>query len=277
MQCREQSRKARQARRRPSPHAGYRQAWGSLEKAAHLLRAARHGGVDFEAARLEAVADAAKQRLRRLLIQLVVLERLRGADVRAAEAFQQSPAEGWGARGGVGGSCRWRQGRWQRQWRQGSPVTARPAHDCSARRKHSLHVWRRIRRVRGSIAPRRGCGRWCVQSPGRDENARTSTAVERGAGLAALHAHHHHGWPPSTATWPAPVTGCGPSRLNRLLVQVGHLLGLGDRHLDNILLHRRGAHLVHIDFSVVFDRSEGWAALPKGRGRVFCDIGCCHQ
>ena len=37
-------------------------------------------------------------------------------------------------------------------------------------------------------------------------------------------------------------------------MQVGHALGLGDRHLDNMLLHRRGAHLVHIDFSVIFDR-----------------------
>lgn len=35
---------------------------------------------------------------------------------------------------------------------------------------------------------------------------------------------------------------------------MGHLLGLGDRHLDNVLLHRGAAHLVHIDFSVVFDR-----------------------
>eukprot|EP00887_Chlorella_sp_A99_P005628 scaffold1.g5628.t1 len=37
---------------------------------------------------------------------------------------------------------------------------------------------------------------------------------------------------------------------------VGWLLGLGDRHLDNLLLHRRDGHLVHIDFNVIFDRGE---------------------
>jgi ataxia telangiectasia mutated family protein len=37
-------------------------------------------------------------------------------------------------------------------------------------------------------------------------------------------------------------------------MQVGHLLGLGDRHLDNILLQRSAAQVVHIDFSVIFDR-----------------------
>ena len=36
--------------------------------------------------------------------------------------------------------------------------------------------------------------------------------------------------------------------------QVGWLLGLGDRHLDNMLLHRRQGHVVHIDFNVIFDR-----------------------
>lgn len=38
--------------------------------------------------------------------------------------------------------------------------------------------------------------------------------------------------------------------------QVGYLLGLGDRHLDNILLARRGGGVVHIDFSVAFDRGR---------------------
>lgn len=34
----------------------------------------------------------------------------------------------------------------------------------------------------------------------------------------------------------------------------GHLLGLGDRHLDNILMHRRHGHVAHVDFNVVFGR-----------------------
>lgn len=41
-------------------------------------------------------------------------------------------------------------------------------------------------------------------------------------------------------------------------LQVGHLLGLGDRHLDNMLLHSRGGHLVHIDFSIIFERWVAW-------------------
>ncbi len=36
--------------------------------------------------------------------------------------------------------------------------------------------------------------------------------------------------------------------------QVGYLLGLGDRHLDNMLLGRRSAAVTHIDFNVAFDR-----------------------
>ena len=38
--------------------------------------------------------------------------------------------------------------------------------------------------------------------------------------------------------------------------QVGYLLGLGDRHLDNILLESRGGGVVHIDFNVAFDRGR---------------------
>ncbi len=35
---------------------------------------------------------------------------------------------------------------------------------------------------------------------------------------------------------------------------VGYLLGVGDRHLDNILLDLHSAELVHIDFNVCFDK-----------------------
>lgn len=49
-----------------------------------------------------------------------------------------------------------------------------------------------------------------------------------------------------------------PAALSPDTPQVGHLLGLGDRHLDNMLLHRRGGHLLHIDFSIVFDRCAVW-------------------
>ena len=35
---------------------------------------------------------------------------------------------------------------------------------------------------------------------------------------------------------------------------LGYLIGLGDRHLDNVLLDLRSAELVHIDYSVCFDK-----------------------
>ena len=38
-----------------------------------------------------------------------------------------------------------------------------------------------------------------------------------------------------------------------MCMQVGSVLGLGDRHLDNILLHRVSGQVVHVDFNVVFD------------------------
>ena len=41
-----------------------------------------------------------------------------------------------------------------------------------------------------------------------------------------------------------------------LMLQVGWLLGLGDRHLDNILLDARSGEPVHIDFAVAFERGR---------------------
>lgn len=38
--------------------------------------------------------------------------------------------------------------------------------------------------------------------------------------------------------------------------QVGYLLGLGDRHLDNILLNKHTGSVVHIDYNIIFDRGR---------------------
>jgi PI-3-kinase-related kinase SMG-1 len=35
---------------------------------------------------------------------------------------------------------------------------------------------------------------------------------------------------------------------------VGHLIGLGDRHLDNVLVNLTTGAVVHIDYNVSFDR-----------------------
>lgn len=37
---------------------------------------------------------------------------------------------------------------------------------------------------------------------------------------------------------------------------VGHILGLGDRHLDNILLDFSSGDIVHIDYNVCFDKGQ---------------------
>lgn len=41
-----------------------------------------------------------------------------------------------------------------------------------------------------------------------------------------------------------------------ILAQIGWLLGVGDRHLDNILFDKLTAELVHIDYNVVFERGR---------------------
>ena len=46
----------------------------------------------------------------------------------------------------------------------------------------------------------------------------------------------------------------GSALIRSFCLQVGWLLGLGDRHLDNILLDFSTGEMVHIDFNVVFDQ-----------------------
>ena len=39
-----------------------------------------------------------------------------------------------------------------------------------------------------------------------------------------------------------------------VMSMVGYILGLGDRHLENILLDKRSAEIVHIDYNVCFEK-----------------------
>ena len=41
-----------------------------------------------------------------------------------------------------------------------------------------------------------------------------------------------------------------------VLLQMGYLIGLGDRHLANMLIVRSTAEIVHIDYNVVFEQGR---------------------
>ena len=37
---------------------------------------------------------------------------------------------------------------------------------------------------------------------------------------------------------------------------IGHILGIGDRHSHNILVHQKTGEVVHIDFGIVFEQGK---------------------
>lgn len=43
---------------------------------------------------------------------------------------------------------------------------------------------------------------------------------------------------------------------------VGHVLGIGDRHLSNILIHTKTGAVVHIDFGIVFEQGKVRVKYP---------------
>ena len=51
---------------------------------------------------------------------------------------------------------------------------------------------------------------------------------------------------------------------------VGHILGIGDRHTSNILVHTKTGEVVHIDFGIVFEQGKvGWDCM------LYCRIVSC--
>lgn len=44
------------------------------------------------------------------------------------------------------------------------------------------------------------------------------------------------------------------ARSSAVMSMVGYVIGLGDRHLDNILLDMRSGELLHIDYNVCFEK-----------------------
>lgn len=51
-----------------------------------------------------------------------------------------------------------------------------------------------------------------------------------------------------------------------VMSMIGSVLGLGDRHLDNLLVDLKYGHVVHIDYNICFDKvrddTEFWEKLP---------------
>lgn len=55
------------------------------------------------------------------------------------------------------------------------------------------------------------------------------------------------------------------ARSTAVMSMVGYIIGLGDRHLDNVLIDMTTGEVVHIDYNVCFEKGKGpWT-------------GCVHQ
>jgi serine-protein kinase ATM len=58
----------------------------------------------------------------------------------------------------------------------------------------------------------------------------------------------------STESWFA--SKCRYTRSVAVNSIVGHVLGIGDRHSNNILVHEKTGEVVHIDFGIVFEQGK---------------------
>lgn len=47
---------------------------------------------------------------------------------------------------------------------------------------------------------------------------------------------------------------------------VGHIVGLGDRHGENLLIDQGNGDVVHVDFSCLFDKARGGGAAALAPG-----------
>ncbi len=66
---------------------------------------------------------------------------------------------------------------------------------------------------------------------------------------------------PDSETWLKRRTNY--TRSTAVMSMVGHVLGLGDRHPSNIMLHRFSGHAVHIDFGDTFETAQRREQFPE--------------
>ena len=54
--------------------------------------------------------------------------------------------------------------------------------------------------------------------------------------------------------WMSPLQAY--ARSTAVMSMVGYIIGLGDRHLDNVLIDMTTGEVVHIDYNVCFEKGE---------------------
>ena len=55
---------------------------------------------------------------------------------------------------------------------------------------------------------------------------------------------------------------------------VGHVLGIGDRHCNNILVHQKTGEVVHIDFGIVFEQGKVSRVIHDRKVLAFFSVDC---
>lgn len=58
------------------------------------------------------------------------------------------------------------------------------------------------------------------------------------------------------------------ARSSAVMSMVGYIIGLGDRHLDNVLIDMTTGEVVHIDYNVCFEKGQYYVSLNVIRGRL---------
>ena len=53
------------------------------------------------------------------------------------------------------------------------------------------------------------------------------------------------------------------ARSSAVMSMIGYILGLGDRHLDNVLIDLSTGEVVHIDYNVCFDKGKSLRVAEK--------------
>lgn len=55
------------------------------------------------------------------------------------------------------------------------------------------------------------------------------------------------------------------ARSTAVMSMVGYIIGLGDRHLDNVLIDMTTGEVVHIDYNVCFEKGQSLTCAGNAR------------